>query len=322
MSEATWWRHLRGDPTRFLLSDDEPGVVWRTLTQLLDRPPDSPAVVRARLDARERGAAAALLAQQHPLGYWGSPLGYGARWSGTAWHVVALAALGADPEDPRAERAAAKLLESLQPRSGGFATGRDRPPSACFTAEVCAALARFGFAHHPRVREAVAWFAERDGGRGGWSCPELRHLANGACTLASVAALRFLSELAPAERAPLAGLQRRAAAALLEIPAWRGGDVPRGWWAFSHPSLGRTDLLDALAGLARSGHPAGPEVLGALLGVLARQDGSGRWVQQRAVPFGEAAGEPSRWVTLKALVTLAAYGDALAVHRGGGECDA
>ncbi|MDD5563144.1 MAG: terpene cyclase/mutase family protein [Thermoanaerobaculaceae bacterium] len=320
MSEATWWRHLRGDPTRFLLDDQEPGVVWRALTTLLERPPDSPAVVRARLAARETGTAAGLLAEQNPLGYWGSPVAYGARWGGTAWHVIALAALGADPEDPRAERAAEKLLESLQPRSGGFSAARGRPPSACFTAEVCAALARFGFAHHPRVREAVAWFAERDGGAGGWSCPELRHLLGGACPIACVAALRFLAELAPAERAPLASVAERAAGFLLGAGLWVDGSGPRGWWTFAHPNLGRTDLLDALFLLARSGRRADPAVLRALLGVLARQDGSGRWLQQQAAPFGEPVGEPSRWVTLKALVSVAAYGDALAVHRGDDAC--
>ncbi|MGD1148362.1 MAG: prenyltransferase/squalene oxidase repeat-containing protein [Thermoanaerobaculaceae bacterium] len=315
MSEATWWRHLKGDPTRFLLSDDEPGVIWKTLTALLGRPPDSPAVVRARLAARETGTAARLLASQDPMGYWGSPVGYGARWGGTAWHVIALAALGADPEDPRVQRGAQELLASLQPRSGGFSATRGRPPAACFTAEVSAALARLGFAHHPRVREAIAWLADREGGSGGWSCPELRHLVGGVCPLACVGALRFLGELAPADRTPLAGMAKRAARVLLDRGLWLEGDAPRGWWAFSHPNLGRSDLLDALWSLARVEWPAEPTILNALLGVLARQDSLGRWLQQQAAPFGEPAGEPSRWITLKALVTIAAYGDSLAVHR-------
>jgi hypothetical protein len=315
VSEATWWRHLKGDPTRFLLSDDEPGVIWRTLTILLGRPHDSPAVIRARLAARETGMAARLLASQDPMGYWGSPGGYGARWGGTAWHVIALAALGADPEDPRVQRGAQELLDSLQPRSGGFTAARGRPPAACFTAEVCAALARLGFAHNPRVREAIAWLAERDGGSGGWSCPELRHLVGGVCPLACVGALRFLAELTPAERMPLTGMTKRAAGVLLDRGLWLEGNAPRGWLVFSHPNLGRSDLLDALWALGRVGWPAEPSILNALLGVLARQDSVGRWVQQQSAPFGEPAGEPSRWVTLKALVAVAAYGDSLAVHR-------
>ncbi len=312
MSEAAWWRHLRGDPTRLLLADDEPGVVWRTLVELLARPPDSPAVVRARLAAREVGAAAALFARQDPLGFWGSPVAYGTRWGGTAWYVLALAGLGADPEDARVARGAEVLLEALQPRSGGFSATKGRPPAACFTAGVCAAMARFGYAHHPRVREAVAWLADRDGGRGLWSCPELRHLADGACPVAAVAVLRFVAELPASERAQVARLASRAARGLLDRGLLLDGHVPRGWWAFAHPNLARTDVLDALVALARVAWPVEPPMLAALSGVLARQDPGGRWTVVHGAPFGEVVGEPSRWLTLKALVAVAAYGDSLA----------
>jgi hypothetical protein len=317
MSEATWWRHLRGDPTRFLLADEEPGVVWRTLVEVLGRPPDSPAVARSRLASRTGGAAANLLATQDPLGYWGSPHGYGARWSGSAWHVIALAALGADPEDPRATRGAGVLLEALMPRSGGFSAASARLPAACFTAEVCAALATFGFAHHPRVREAVAWLVERDGGSGGWSCPELRHLHGGACPIAAVAALRLVAALAEEERAPLRQLAERAGRWLMDVGLFLDGAQPRGWTSFAHPNLARADLLGALWALARVGWPAEPAVLKALLAVLARQDASGCWAAGTRAPFGEEPRLPSRWVTLKALVTIAAYGDSLVAGGGG-----
>ena len=317
MNEATWWRHLRGDPTRFLLADDEPGVVWRTLVELLGRPHDSPAVARSRLAARQAGAASGILARQNPLGYWGSPIAYGARWGGTSWHLMALAALGADPEDPRVDRAAEVLVEHLRPRSGGFSAAKGRPPAACFTAEVCVAMARFGYAHHPRVREAVAWLAERDGGSGLWSCPELRHLVGGACPVAAVALLRFVGELPPSERSQVARLSKRAGQGLVERGLFLEGNAPRGWRTFAHPTLGRTDLLDALWALARLGWPAEPPVLAALLAVLGRQDSGGRWAPQQAAPFGEPVGQPSRWLTLKGLVAVAAYGDALGVAREG-----
>jgi hypothetical protein len=318
MSEATWWRHLHGDPTRFLLADDEPGVVWRTLIEVLGRPHDSPAVARSRLASHETGAAAALLARQDPLGYWGSPHGYGARWSGSAWHVIALAALGADPEDPRATRAAGTLLDALQPRAGGFSVASARLPAACFTADVCAALATFGFARHPRVREAVAWLLERDGGAGGWSCPELRHLHGGACPATAVAALRLVASVPVEERAPLNRLAVRAGRWLLDAGLFLHGAEPRGWARFAHPCLTRTDLLDALWALARLGWPAEPPILEALLAVLARQDAGGRWAAGCHVPFGEPPGTPSRWVTLKALAVVATYGDSLEVRPGGG----
>jgi hypothetical protein len=311
VSEATWWRHLKGDPTRFLLSDDEPGVVWRTLVELLGRPHDSPAVTRARRAAREMGAAAFLLRQQNPLGYWGSPVAYGARWGGTAWHLLALAQLGADPEDPRVARGAEVLLQELQPHSGGFTPAKGRPPAACFTAEVCAAMARFGFAHHPRVREAVAWLAEREEGGKLWSCTELRHLVDGACPVAAVAVVRFVAELPPAERGQVSRLAKRAGRGLLDRGLWLEGPTPRGWLSFAQPNLAHTDLLDALSAFARVGWKAEPPILAALTSVLACQDGNGCWAPKQAAPFGEPAGQPSRWLTLRALVGVAAYGESM-----------
>ncbi|HPS77102.1 MAG TPA: hypothetical protein PLS53_03000 [Thermoanaerobaculaceae bacterium] len=313
MSEPSWWRHLKGDPLPFLLGDDEPGVVWRTLQGVLSRPPDAPAVQRARLATRSEGAPARLLAGQSAFGTWGSPTAYAARWGGTAWQVVALAALGADPEDPRVGRAADALLEALQPHSGGFATTRRTAPSPCFTAQVCAALVRLGCAHHPRVREAIAWLGTLTGG---WPCSEERHHVGGVCVVTPVAALRLVSEHAPAERGRLAGLARLAGGYLVERGMFLEGQAPRGWMSFAHPCLDRTDLLEALVPLARLGWTPEPAILAALLAVLARQDSQGRWIQQVATPFGEPAGQAGRWVTLKALVVLSAFGEALAPSRG------
>lgn len=316
MSEATWWRHLAGDPSRFLLDDAEPGVVWRTLIDLLGRPHDSPAAQRARLASRGNGATAALFARQSPHGFWGSPSAYGAHWGGSAWCLIAAAALGADPEDPRVTRGVETLLDILAPRAGGFAPAHGKIPAACFTAEVCTALARFGYAHHPRVREALAWLAERDRGAGGWSCPELRHLVDGGCVTAAVATLRLVGELAPAERRPLQPLADRAERWLLDHGLFLTGPAPRGWYAFAHPVLSRADLVDALAALALLRRPLAPPIAAALAAVLTRQEADGRWVQRAAVPFGEARGEPSRWVTLKALIAVAVWGEQLPAADG------
>ncbi len=317
MSEipAPWWRHLRGDPSRFLLSDDEPGVVWRCQVDLLGRPPDSPAVLRARAASRSCGLAAAILDRQEEGGYWGSPFAYGLRWSGTAWQVMALAGLGADPEDPRVRRGVDVLLDVMTPAGGGFAPGRGQAASACFTAQLCAAMARLGFAHEARVREAVGWLMERDGGRGGWSCPDLRHLVEGGCPVAAVGALDLVAELPPGERRQLQALSSRAWRWLAGHRLFLAGPAPRGWWRFAQPCLGRTDLVEALAVLGRAGAEGDACLAEAVLAVLSRQEAAGRWVQQLPVPMGEAKGEPGRWVTLRALVAVAAYSGML----GGGE---
>lgn len=309
MSEAPWWRHLRGDPSRFLLDDEQPGVVWTTLIEVLERPEDSPAVVRARERARAHGHAAAVLAAQEEGGWWGSPAAYATRWTGTAWRLIAAASLGADPHDPRAGRGVEALRGVLEPASGGIAPGRGRPPAACFTAELCAALVRFGFGHDARVREAVAWLAERERERVGWSCPDLRHLVDGGCAVAAAAALRLAALLGRQWRQVAEALASRGSQWLLERELFAAKPTPRGWLKFCHPTLGRTDLLDALYGMARCRLPADEVVKRAVRTVLACQDEDGRWSQGKPVPDGEAEGAPSRWVTFKAMVVVATYAE-------------
>lgn len=311
VADAAWWRHLAADPTRFLLDDQEPGVVHRVLVELLGRPVDSPAVGRARAAARERGRAAAILGRQGVLGYWGSPGAYGARWSGSAWHLLAAAWLGADPDDPRALKGAETLLRQLDPPRGGFAAARGRPPSACFTAEVCAGLTRLGFGRHPRVVEAVAWLVTREGAAGGWACPDLRHTVAGACPVAAVGVLRLGAELSASERSRLLPATERAARWLLGQGLLLRPGAPRGWLRFGHPGMARTDLLDALAALARLEWPLTEEVLAGVGEMLQHQGRDGCWRSGVAAPFGEPQGEPSRWLTLKALVVLGAWGDSV-----------
>lgn len=308
MSEAAWWRHLRADPTAFLLDEREPGVVHRVLVELLDRPWDSPAVARARAAARELGTAAAILDRQGPLGYWGSPGTYGARWSGGVWHLLAAARLGADPQDPRSIRGGETLLRQLEPRHGGFAVARNRPPSPCFTGEVCAGLTRLGFGRHPRVAEAVGWLISRSSGSGGWSCPELRHTVDGACPVAAVAVLDLAAEVPIAERERLAPAVDRAAGWLVARHLLLLPGAPSGWRRFTHPCLARADLLAALTAMARLGLDPCAALLDGVREVLHQQGRDGCWRPGLASPFGEKPGYPSRWLTLKALVVLGAWG--------------
>lgn len=310
MAEAAWWRHLRGDPTRFLFDGEDPGVEWRTLVELLGRGLDSPAVERARAAARQAGRAAEILGQQGAVGLWGSPGAVGHRWGGSLWRFLAVTWLGADPHDPRVERAASALLGVLGPSSGGFAPARDAQRSACLTAAVCAAMMRCGFGRHPRVQEAVAWLAAR-GGQGGWSCPDLRHLVAGECPHAAVWVLKTVVEAGDTDRRRLGPLADRAANWLDSRRLLMEGPAPPGWRRFGYPCLGQSDLLEALATMARWQHQASMAVLQAVRMILTRQDEGGRWRVERAAPLGEAVGMPSRWLTLQALVAVAAYGESL-----------
>jgi len=317
LSEGAWWRHLRADPTGFLLDDEDPGLIHRVLVEVLERPLDSPAVERARAGARDRGSAAEILRRQGPLGYWGSPAAYGARWSGGAWHLLAAAWLGADPHDPRVIRGAENLLRQLEPSQGGFSVARNRPPASCFTAEVCAALVRLGFGRQPRVAEAVGWLIKRAEGSSGWTCPDLRHIVAGGCPVAAVGVLKLAAEMPAAERFRVEGIVRHAVDWLSGQGFLLRPGSPKGWRRFSHPSLARTDLLDSLTALARLGVAPSEELLHGVRAVLQLQGSDGCWRPAVTSSFGEPVGQPSRWLTFKALVVLGAWGDELEEMKEG-----
>ena len=46
-SVEPWWKPLRGGPTNWLLDWDEPSVRTFTLVDIVERPPDAPAVIQA-----------------------------------------------------------------------------------------------------------------------------------------------------------------------------------------------------------------------------------------------------------------------------------
>ena len=120
----------------WLLEPSDPAVRHLALRQLLDRPADDPDVIGSLRAAMAADPIAALLAAQHPEGYWEKPgPGYATKYRGTVWQLIFLDQVGADPADPRVQRACAYVLSHAQAESGGFgASGAANlvapPPSA------------------------------------------------------------------------------------------------------------------------------------------------------------------------------------------------
>jgi hypothetical protein len=127
-----WRRALNGDPLPWLLDEDVPAVRALALQRLLDEAEDSPRVRRARAAAMKADPIAAILANQHPEGWWVKPgPGYTPKYTGTVWSLIFLDQMGADPRDRRVRRACGYVLSHTVTTSGGFGiSGRsdERPP--------------------------------------------------------------------------------------------------------------------------------------------------------------------------------------------------
>jgi len=300
------WEALRWDPLPWLLDSDRPNLHWRTLVELVGRPPASRAVLLSRAGANAAKPVASLLADLREDGGWETSAGLWNAYAGPGWRLVAAVQFGADPSDPRITAAAEKLLETA-PGEGGFAKRGGEPPVAWLTARALSALAELGWCGHVRFQEGLAWLAEAApaSSQGGWA-GEARQKAAGEC---GVTAVGVLTALTACELASRSALRERAIVALQRVAASAAGRSGR----LGHPCLGRTDAAEMLWALARAGAPLRPAMVPALKALQRRQDADARWSLSIRVPASlpiaetPPVGGPSGWLTLKAVVALMHY---------------
>ena len=333
------------DPIPWLLEGD-PSVRLFTLIGLLGAAPDAPQVQEARRTIMTEGPVPRVLAEQQEDGHFCErDRFYTAKYRGTVWQLVILAELGADGADARVRAACEAVLRDAQdPDSGGFSTERSRKAGGglhstvipCLTGNLVFSLIRLGMLDDPRVRRAVDWittFQRFDDAEGeapmGWPYDRLemcwgRH----TCHMGAVKALKALAEIPPERRTPAAHATISAGAEYLlrHHVHRRSHDLSRdskpGWRRFGFPLMYQTDALEILLVLTRLGREGavaagGAPVLGderlreALDLVASKADAQGRWKLQQTfndrfiVPI-ETKGEPSRWITLRALEVLRA----------------
>jgi hypothetical protein len=331
------------DPIRWLLEDDDPSVRYFTLTELLGEPVGSAEAQAARRRIMTAGAVPRILAAQGEDGHWeGRDRFYTAKYRGTVWQLIILAELGAARADPRVRRGCEAVLRDAQDRaSGGFAThrskkggeqgGADAPPGAglhsrvipCLTGNMVWSLIRLGMLGDPRVRRAIDWlatYARFDDGDGeaptGWPYePWEMCWGRHTCSMGVVKTLKALAEIPPERRSPEVRrvLDEGAEFILRHHVHKRSHDLARdskpGWKRLGFPLMYQTDVLEILGILAKLGKVGDERARAARDLVASKQDAQGRWTLQdtfngRFVVDIETKGEPSRWVTLKALQVL------------------
>jgi hypothetical protein len=320
------------DPTSaWLLEPGTPAVRHLALRRLLGRPADDPEVVEARAQAMRSDPIAAILAAQHPDGYWEKPgAGYATKYRGTVWQVIFLDQLGADPTDERIHRAVAYVLDHSIAASGGFgASGRiDRPPPPsavihCLNGNLLRAVIDFGWLEDARVQRAIEWEARAITGDGverwyatGTTGPGFACAANEGlpCAWGAVKALRGLASIPASCRSPLvkraleigAGFLLGRDPAAADYPMGWGNTRPNGsWFKLGFPSGYVADVLQTLEVSCELGHARDPRLGRALAWLRSRQDADGRWRNEYAYNGKtwvdlEPQGRPSKWVTLRA----------------------
>lgn len=282
-----WWHHLRGDPVPWLLAGDDPSLLYFFLVDVMERPPAAPAVRHARQAIAHSPVVRAILADQHPDGWWGSPWDpTQPRYAGTVWRLILLAELGASGQDFRIAAASQRLLDL------GWESW-DGPQVAAL---VVRSLVSLGYCDDPQVQAAleglVAGASDDDTDQDAWG---------------AVPVLWALAAVPPARRTSAQEALIARAAERFLAQDFTDLDPAREVLAF--PPFGPPDLLLGLRAMVALGCGRDPRLAPLVERLVAWQDSQGRWPLDRGFSDGlvlplEVTGQPSRWVTLNALHTL------------------
>ncbi len=333
----SWKEQLKGDALPWLLEENEPGVRYLVLRDLLDLPADDPELSAARTLAHRSGAIASVLEAMQPEGYWVKPgPGYNPKYHSTVWAMILLAQLGAVMgEDERIATACNYLLEHALTEYGQFThSGAPSGTFDCLQGNLCGLLLDLG-CNDPRLERAFEWMARSNSGQGMAarddkstalryymykSAPNFTCGVNDdkPCAWGAVKVMLAFSKLPLEKRNPQINHAIQTGVDFLfsvdpataAYPTRLGNDRPnRGWWMYSFPVFYSADLLQIVEALARLGYGRDPRLENARQRILAKQDEAGRWVLEEGrigktwVEFGPKK-QPNKWVTYRALRAL------------------
>jgi len=331
-----WVNQLKEDTLSWLLEEEEPGVRYLTLRNLLEIPETDPEYLSAQQRAHQEGPIAMILNEMNELGFWVEEgPGYLPKYRSTVWSVIMLAQLGASIEmDDRIAKACHYIFDHTLTKYGQFSvSGTPGSTADCLQGNLCGAMLDLGFSD-PRLEKAFEWMARSLTGDGvaalGDKSTPIRYYAGNCgpgfmcgannklpCAWGAAKVMLAFGKLPKAKRTPLIdkAIQQGIDFLLSVDPvtaAYPTGysDKPSGnWWKFGFPVFYVSDILQTVEALARLGLGSDSRLTNALVFIRQKQDNHGRWPLEYHysgktwVDFGQKK-QPNKWVTYRAAWVL------------------
>jgi len=289
------------------LLDSDPAIRWQVMRDLTDAPADEVEAERAKVATDGWGAQ--LLAAQPPDGVWGGGA-YFPEWTSTTSTLSLLRQFGLNPESDAARHSVDLVRENAKWEHEGqrYFDGEVEP---CINGQAVAIGAYFG----QDVRGIVDRLLTEQMEDGGWNCEQENGSTRGSfeSTINVLEGLLEYERAAGPEGAVMAArmrgqdylldrhLLRRLSTGEVAQPRWLYLAFPTGW---------HYDPLRALDYLRDAGVTPDERTAEAIAVIASKRDADGRWPLEHAfhdelaVDLGEALGQPSRWLTLRALRVL------------------
>lgn len=304
------------DTLAWLLNSD-PAIRWQTMHDLTDASSAVIAVERARIP--HEGIGSAILAAQQSDGSWRRP--NTPVWASTLFTLLLLRATGIEPSHP-AVQAAFDRIETglcwnnlddrweLRPAHTGGNTFFQGEVEPCING---GALAVGSYSGRPAASLARRLVTEQleDGG---WNCEAPKSRRSSFHTTICVLEGLFEFERAAGSAPEISSARKRGEEYLLERHLFRrlstGQAADKEFLELAFPARYRYHILRALDYFRATGTRPDPRMAEAVSFIQKKQQPDGRWLLDRcydealAVSFAEAAGAPSRWITLRALRVL------------------
>jgi hypothetical protein len=293
----------------WLLKSD-PAIAWQVMRDLTDQPDDVVDAERARVASEGWGAR--LLDLQAPHGGWGratyeklieTP-------DGSATYALALLRhMGVDPQNERTREAVTLIRETVTHYEGGqpFFSGETEP---CINGRVLASGAYFGEPND----EVLDRLLNEQLTDGGWNCEAPSSTRSSFHTTICVLEGLLEHEMAQGASTRVTEARARGEEYLLQRGLLRslssGEVIDHDWTRFSFPTGWHYDVRRGLGYLQRAGVAPDDRVAEAIDVVEKNRGADGRWPLQKShaesigFDMGEEEGQPSRWVTLRALQVL------------------
>ena len=306
------------------LLDSDPSIRWQVMRDLLDAPEREWLAERAKVETQGWGAR--LLSYEDEDGQWAggafAPRDFtssqwqeeGQPWTATTFSLSQLREFGLDPSSERARRAVELVGENSRWDYDGEPYWEGEVEE-CINGRVIADGAYFGV----DVSALVSRLAGERLDDGGWNCER----ASGSVRSSFATTINVLEGFLEYERATGGTAQSRAAREsgeefLLERGLFRrrstGEPADEQFLSFLHPNRWRYDVLRALdyfrSAAALTGAAPDRRLGEAVDHVRSRRMEDGRWRLDCSLPgrvwfeVDSGAGEPSRWVTLRAMRVL------------------